>query len=777
MVLTKQKHRLLKVQGSHQLVEKLCNNVISRYDTMRTSDTLKNNAELILKEQVKLLYANALAANYSVIAIAFICTIVLWQKIDHQPLITWFIILSLGALIRVRLAYFFKRYSYKYSTKQFANWYAIATLFVGCSWGLFSQFLLYANDPLIYSFIAILTVGVITVSVPVLAIMRLPFFAYILPPTLALIITLLIIGNQSAQLLAMCIVIYTLLIAVTGNNLHKRLLSSLKLEINNKELINHLIDEIDQKHDVQKDLVLAKEAAERMSLSKSEFLANMSHEIRTPMNAIIGLSHIALQKEPPPAIGDYLDKIHTSGQHLLDIINNILDFSKIEAGKLEIERSRFTLEEVVHKLTTITTHAIQEKGLTLNIAIDPTLNVPLKGDPLRLSQVLINLTNNAIKFTTHGSINISAKPQQKSDGQLQLYFEVQDSGIGMTTTQQEKLFKAFQQAEISTSRTHGGTGLGLVISKQLTELMGGEIGISSTPGQGSTFWFTIDIEHDNTPISNIAGNNCMVDLSGRHILIVDDNKLNQQIAQELLHEKGIITEVANDGLEAIELVSCNHFDVVLMDVQMPILDGLEATRLIRISKPSSELPIIAMTANATKRERERCLSSGMDDFIAKPIQPKKINNLLAQWLQQKTVSNHSQFNAKQVDNCPLDDTLFPNANDPNIIDIGVLNKLLKSNPAKVKKFVHLFLQLADETVTEIKTAQQRHELEKINFIGHRMKSQARTVGAHRLGDLCQELEELSEDSTPKRVDGLIKELDHLMKQIYSRLDHTSYLSS
>ncbi|MCF6283101.1 MAG: ATP-binding protein [Candidatus Polarisedimenticolaceae bacterium] len=604
------------------------------------------------------LYSNAPIANFSVIGIAFFCMVILWQKVETQPLVLWFITLTTVALIRVILVYHHKRHNKSHTVKQYALWYTIATLLVSCCWALFCQFLL-SEDPFVHYFVIIVIVGVITASVPVLAMIKVTFFAYILPPVITSILILLTTQNTDAHLLASCMAIYATLIGVTGSNLNHRTRYSLQLEADNKELIAHLVDEIDQKHAIQKDLELAMEASEKANISKSEFLANMSHEIRTPMNVIIGLSHLALKRDPSPKIEAYLDKIHLSGQHLLGIINNILDFSKIEAGKLEIEKTSFTMEQVMNTLTTITINAIQEKGLTFNLNIDPALAIPLKGDPLRLGQILINLTNNAIKFTNQGGINVSAQLQQACEERLQVYFEVQDSGIGMTQSQQKKLFNAFQQAEVSTSRTYGGTGLGLVISKQLAELMEGEIGITSAPGQGSTFWFTAYFERDFEPTEQ-SSNTCNVAvLSGARILVVDDNVLNQQIAQELLYESNVITEVASDGLEAIDMVSSGCFDAVLMDIQMPILGGLEATRLIRMSATGRELPIIAMTANATKQERERCLAAGMNDFIPKPVQPDQLDRTLARWLQQRTTKTAAKACEPSTHSEHTIEALFP----------------------------------------------------------------------------------------------------------------------
>jgi two-component system, sensor histidine kinase and response regulator len=515
---------------------------------------------------------------------------------------------------------------------------------------------------------------------------------------------------------------------------------------------------------------------EKANEAKSAFLANMSHEIRTPMNAVIGLSHLALKADPSPRLRDYLIKIRSSGQHLLGIINEILDFSKIEAGKLSIESVEFDLDKVLENVGNLISEKAEEKGLELIFDIEPLVNsTRLRGDPLRLGQILINFCNNAVKFTEEGEVVIKGRVLEASGDSQLVEFSVSDTGIGMTEAQIERLFQAFQQADTSTTRKYGGTGLGLAISKRLAELMGGDVGVTSELGKGSTFWFTarlgkgvaaprpsllrsdlrgrrLLIIDDNssarTVLSNMLRNMTFVvdeaasgdegiemvrqaakrsepyeiifvdwqmpvldgietskrilalpDLAipphlvmvtaygredvlkqaeenglenvlvkpvtsstlfdtivtvlhahpeatgpvqiassfeidrtrGTRVLLVEDNEINQEVAIGLLEDAAIQVDLAENGEIAVRMANDNDYDAVLMDMQMPVMDGIEATRAIRSDPRFQNLPIIAMTANAMAADREKCLKAGMNDHIGKPIDPDQLFSVLLRW--------------------------------------------------------------------------------------------------------------------------------------------------
>ncbi len=379
-----------------------------------------------------------------------------------------------------------------------------------------------------------------------------------------------------------------------------------------------------------------RDAAERAARAKSEFLANMSHEIRTPMNALLGFSRLALETNPGTRMRDYLTKIEVSAQSLMGILNGILDFSKIEAGKLVLESTPFHLGTVLERVTDLFAHACEEKGLAFSVSCTKPIPERLAGDPLRLGQVLINLTGNAVKFTNTGYVSVAVVPLGTENGKVCLSFSVEDSGIGMPPHQQAEIFEAFSQADSSTTRRYGGTGLGLSISRRLVEMMGGTLRVSSEPGRGSTFSFILSLEIPPAPLPAEArlpasGQNAW-DFHGARVLLVEDTPLNRQVAREILQRAQLTVDEACDGQEALEALEKESYAAVLMDIQMPGMDGYEVTRRMRENPRFKELPIIAMTAHAVAGYREKCLASGMDDYVTKPLESAEFFRILMKWV-------------------------------------------------------------------------------------------------------------------------------------------------
>ena len=351
-----------------------------------------------------------------------------------------------------------------------------------------------------------------------------------------------------------------------------------------------------------RELAEAVRAASVANHAKSEFVSNMSHEMRTPMNSILGMSYLALRAQPNPKVGEYLERITESGQHLLGLISDILDFSKIEAGKLEIEAASFSIHDVVNDVLRQLSEMATQKSLRLRADIDPVLSRPLHGDVLRVRQILLNYASNAIKFSREGEVVVRVQGLHPDAAGADVRFEVVDCGIGMSREQTAKLFQAFHQADASTTRRYGGTGLGLAICRKLADLMGGDVGVVSEPGAGSMFWLHLPLPwaHD-IPAARPASNQWERSLAGTTVLVVDDNHLNQRVATELLEAAGASVLIAGDGLSALSVLAKSRVDCVLMDVQMPLMDGLEATRRIRAQEAASgtpRVPIIALTASA-----------------------------------------------------------------------------------------------------------------------------------------------------------------------------------
>ncbi|MDP3845147.1 MAG: transporter substrate-binding domain-containing protein [Pseudomonas sp.] len=571
--------------------------------------------------------------------------------------------------------------------------------------------------------------------------------------------SLLDIVKYLAPLLLVLLVLFAVI-------LHKR-----RVEV----ALRHLNEGLEERVAVRtRELEAAKNLAESSSRIKGDFLANMSHEIRTPMNAITGMLYLTLKTNLSPKQRNYLDRIQVSSNHLLGLINDILDFSKIDAEKLDLEVINFDLEEMLNNTLAQVSCKAAEKGLQLNLEISPGLPRYLRGDPLRLAQILVNLTNNAVKFTESGAIIIRVAELEECDGASLIRFEVRDSGVGISEEEQSKLFQSFQQADTSTTRKYGGTGLGLVISKRLVTLMGGEIGVESQLGSGSTFWFTVRLGFGRAslePGNKLSASVTPIRLDGAAILLVEDNLFNQHLTVDLLEDVGAVVVVASNGCEALEQLRQAKFDCVLMDVQMPEMDGLEAVRRIRTELALTELPVVAMTANARSADREHCLAAGMDDFISKPINPDLFYAILKKNLSASahTYSPAEPLASGRSSNASSSASTAAVQDDGAIIDLSILAAVGEHDPDRIGRYAKVFMESVQQGMAEITEALMREDIVTLSTVGHRIKSSAKAVGAMSLADLCQSLENVKITSDLAQARELASQLPPLLKKIDAEL--------
>ncbi len=525
-------------------------------------------------------------------------------------------------------------------------------------------------------------------------------------------------------------------------------------------------------------LAAALEVAELAKRSRGQFLANVSHEIRTPMNSVMGMVYLALKTDPNPMQRDYLEKIKQSGAHLLGIINDILDFSKIDAGKLELECGTFDLEQVLQHIVNVAGGKAAEKRLALKLEIEPQVPKLLRGDALRLGQILINFLINAIKFTDQGRVTIRVRALQPlaehavADS-CQLRFEVEDTGIGIDDSQCARLFESFEQGDASTTRRYGGTGLGLAICRQLAILMNGEVGVTSRLGVGSTFWFVASFQQAQDARLQVRAltsvDEAIASLRDKKMLVVDDNDFNLDVARGLLEDIGVRVVTAENGALALDALHNTTFDCVLMDMQMPVMDGLAATRSIRSDPATAKIVVVAMTANAGLEDHNRCLQAGMNDVLTKPIDPDLLFMTLAKLLRPRHAST-TESKGPMDPRTPLkaqpelpDISAFP------AWDAQALTRIVGDNPAAHVRLLDKYLLTAHDTLDTLRKAAEAGQWTGVADQAHKLKSSSRSVGAMQLGALCERLEQAGRENKVELCKLLLESVTQAYAQVQVRI--------
>ncbi len=719
-----------------------------------SSAPVQNNAVIrdrVALEKMRLFQSNVLWSQFLVYIAALLVGLVLWSADQHSHVVVWLVVVLTICVSRLLLLWRFRtleRTQRPIKIRPWKWWIRLSTFSSGLAWGFGGLLLNPAGDPSRQVFLWTALLGMCAAGLPLLAPVQGAYTVFVAALLLPMMVSLVCHGGvidfslAAAGILLMCVVV------VSAERYRRNIAESQRLRFDIAAS--------------EQAATAAKREADRANQAKSEFLANMSHEIRTPMNAILGLTELALDS-PPAKQADYLARIHGSAGLLLNILNDILDFSKIEAGKVSLEQLDFDLQEVLERLNSIIGPQVREKRLDLLTEMAPDVPRYLNGDPLRLGQVLMNLTNNAVKFTQHGRVTIRVELVWADGESVLLRCSVTDTGIGLTEEQRQLLFQPFTQADSSTTRKFGGTGLGLAICCRLVELMGGDIGAESTPGAGSTFYFTVPFNLAEKPAEAAAVHSLAagyrtagagsVSFRGGNVLVAEDNVINQQVAQEYLERVGLRVTIVENGRQAVQEAAMKAFDLVLMDVQMPVVDGLQATREIRRNPSLQELPILALTANVLQEDVEKCLAAGMNGHVAKPIKRDEMIAILLQWLPHEIVTAADAKHAEAPKEAAT--ALEPQLRTPpSDFDYpGALDRM-ENDLELFKRLLYMFVQPEEDPVQQIRRAVAAADMEVGHRSAHSLKSTAATLGALRLAKAARAVEQTLAGGEIVNDDGL-----------------------
>jgi signal transduction histidine kinase/CheY-like chemotaxis protein/HPt (histidine-containing phosphotransfer) domain-containing protein len=710
-------------------------------DTAAQSVRELQDSGVIQMEQLRMLFA-AIPFSVPVSLInGAILIYIQWPVIEHAVLWGWFALLAVVHLSRLVLSKRFVRADSmgNVSRMEIAAWdrrFIAGSLMAGLIWGSGSILLFPAGELVHQVFIAFVMAGMAAGGVTTFGASlpsALGFLGLLLLP---LTVRLVIEGSPMTFSMAVMVLLFLLVLSVTARRNNQSILQNIILRLNS------------DLHAVELDE--ARRNAEAASVAKSQFLANMSHEIRTPMNGVLGMAQILGNTDLSDKQREYLDTILNSGNALLSIINNVLDFSKIEAGKMTLEIVPFDLKQLAMEVLRQQSSNADKKGLELRLDYAADCPRLFEGDLVRLRQVLTNLVGNAIKFTEQGYVLLGVHRDGESDGAVLLRLAVSDTGIGIEPDKQHLLFDSFSQSDNSTTRKYGGTGLGLAICRSLIELMGGEIGVESTPGKGSTFWLTLALKPGgelSLPEQAVAGRRAEMSveveqqrLSGR-VLLVEDVLANRMVAATMLERQGVTVDMADNGREALAAWRSRSYDLILMDCQMPEMDGYEATAMIRLeeaAKALGRIPIIALTANAFERDRQRCIAVGMDDFLSKPFKGEDLQRLLKHWI------------AGVTEGRVVDDFLQAVAPDDDLllIDNSLLDGMREALADAFDRLILAVIGNLEELKAGLEPACAAADAVELQRLAHSIKAVANNVGAIHLAALAAALESDCRQSVP-----------------------------
>jgi len=792
-------------------------------------------AKRVEAEQVKMIYTHApLGLEVGILTIGIVL-LVLWGVVAQRWLLTWVAFMAIANLPAFSAVWEFRRVAP--TPEQIGFWRRRLIIdhgVAGLGWGM-AGILLFPANSLAHQVFLVFILGVqAAAGMTVLSPVPTVFLTYLLSTLLPLILRLFLQGSQVPAAMGVMLLAFGGVLLATGRHLHARLTESLSLRFENLDLVENFSR--------------AKEQAEAANRAKSQFLANISHELRTPMNGVLGMIELLLQTPLTERQQHVAHTAHHSGQALLDIINDLLDFSKNEAGKFALESVAVEVRQIVGEVVELFAESARRRGLNLTYQIFSDVPAVLCGDPGRLRQILTNLIGNAIKFTEKGEVTVevqSSKFKVQSQPSLSptlnlepetlnscvLHFAVRDTGIGIPPEVQAHVFEPFSQADNSTTRKYGGTGLGLSIAKQLTHLMGGEIGVESEEGKGSTFWFTVQFEQQSTveAVALALGHDRQESatpssarawpLLQAHILLAEDNPVNQDVTLGMLESLGCRAEVVADGRTALAALSRAPYDLILMDCQMPGMDGFAATREIRWresqrsiasgqilgsqgsvseSQPLIEeqrqimlsesqratgtrqlttvhLPIIALTANVMHGDRERCLAAGMDDYLGKPFTQEQLSAILQCWLPRvpekaqgsadSASTTHLSFSRqsispgmKNVASAPT----FSSVTHSVLIDRQALDNILtlqrEGVPDLLSKVIQSYLKHSPPILQTMHKAVERHDAVALQNAAHSLKSSSANLGALTLAALCKDLETMGRLGSLERAVTVLSEV-------------------